>query len=109
MIRTVLDSMGRRAVPVIRFFIVIDEVSKLLIGAVLGSMGRRGVPAISFFRVMDGMSKLLIGTGAGLHAESWMILTIRDCPPSTKTRHLRSLFTTDKSPLNKKEIKTNCS
>ncbi len=29
---TVLGSMGRRAVPVIRFFRVMDEVSKLLTG-----------------------------------------------------------------------------
>jgi Na+/H+-dicarboxylate symporter len=43
---TVLGSMGRRAVPVIRFFRVMDEVSKLLIGTVQGSMGRRAVPVI---------------------------------------------------------------
>jgi hypothetical protein len=35
--------MGRRAVPVIRFFRVMDEVSKLLIRTVQGSMGRRAV------------------------------------------------------------------
>ncbi len=62
---TVLGSMGRRAVPVIRFFKVMDEVSKLLTGAVLDSMGRRAVPVIRFFRVMDEVSKLLIGTVLG--------------------------------------------
>ncbi len=45
---TVLGSMSRRAVPVIRFFRVMDEVSKLLIKTVLGSM-RRAVPVIHFF------------------------------------------------------------
>jgi hypothetical protein len=48
--------MGRRPVPIIHFFRVMDELSKLLIGPVLGSMGRRAVPVIRFFRAMDEVS-----------------------------------------------------
>ncbi len=53
--------MGRREVPIICFFRVMDEVRKLLIGTVQGPMRRRAVPVIHFFRVMDDVSKLLIG------------------------------------------------
>ncbi len=57
MIRTVQGSMGRRAVLVIPFFRVMDDVSKLLIRPVQGFMGRRAVPVIRFFRVMDWVGK----------------------------------------------------
>jgi hypothetical protein len=49
--------MGRRAVTVIPFFKVMDEVNKPLIGTVQGFMGRRAVQVIRFFRVMDWVGK----------------------------------------------------